>query len=68
MNRPTRAGMSLAVVVAMLTAVLVPLLAPGDVVIDGGNGMYKDSQRHATELAAHGLLFVDAGVSGGVRC
>jgi 6-phosphogluconate dehydrogenase len=45
---------------------LVPLLAPGDVVIDGGNAMYKDSQRHATELAAHGLLFVDAGVSGGV--
>jgi 6-phosphogluconate dehydrogenase len=45
---------------------LVPLLAPGDVVVDGGNAMYKDSQRHATELAAHGLHFVDAGVSGGV--
>jgi 6-phosphogluconate dehydrogenase len=45
---------------------LVPLLAVGDVVIDGGNAMYKDSQRHATELAARGILFVDAGVSGGV--
>ncbi len=45
---------------------LVPLLAPGDVVVDGGNAMYKDSQRHATELAAHDVLFVDAGVSGGV--
>jgi 6-phosphogluconate dehydrogenase len=45
---------------------LMPLLAPGDVVVDGGNAMYKDSQRHASELAAHGLLFVDAGVSGGV--
>ena len=45
---------------------LVPLLATGDVVIDGGNAMYKDSQRHATELAAHGIHFVDAGVSGGV--
>jgi len=45
---------------------LVPLLATGDVVIDGGNAMYKDSQRHATELAAHGIRFVDAGVSGGV--
>ena len=28
---------------------LVPLLAPGDVVVDGGNAMYKDSQRHAAE-------------------
>jgi 6-phosphogluconate dehydrogenase len=45
---------------------LVPLLAAGDVVIDGGNAMYKDSQRHATELSAHGIHFVDAGVSGGV--
>jgi 6-phosphogluconate dehydrogenase len=45
---------------------LVPLLARGDLVVDGGNAMYKDSQRHAQELAAHGLQFVDAGVSGGV--
>lgn len=45
---------------------LVPLLAAGDVVVDGGNAMYKDSQRHAVELAAHGIHFVDAGVSGGV--
>jgi 6-phosphogluconate dehydrogenase len=45
---------------------LVPLLAPGDLVVDGANAMYKDSQRHAQELAGHGLLFVDAGVSGGV--
>jgi 6-phosphogluconate dehydrogenase len=45
---------------------LVPLLARGDLVVDGGNAMYKDSQRHAQELAVHGLPFVDAGVSGGV--
>ncbi len=45
---------------------LVPLLSPGDVVVDGANAMYKDSQRHAAALAAHGLSFVDAGVSGGV--
>jgi 6-phosphogluconate dehydrogenase len=45
---------------------LVPLLAPGDVVVDGANAMYKDSQRHAAALAERGLLFVDAGVSGGV--
>ena len=42
------------------------LLTPGDLVIDGANAMYRDSQRHARELAERGLRFVDAGVSGGV--
>jgi 6-phosphogluconate dehydrogenase len=42
------------------------LLSRGDIVVDGGNAMYKDSQRHAQVLAAAGLRFVDAGVSGGV--
>ncbi|MBM3115753.1 phosphogluconate dehydrogenase (NAD(+)-dependent, decarboxylating) [Jeongeupia naejangsanensis] len=42
------------------------LLAAGDLVVDGANAMYKDSQRHATELNAAGFKFVDAGVSGGV--
>jgi len=45
---------------------LVPLLARGDVVIDGANALYKDSQRRASDLGAHGISFVDAGVSGGV--
>ena len=45
---------------------LVPLLAPGDVIVDGGNAFYQDSQRRAAELESHGVLFVDAGVSGGV--
>ena len=45
---------------------LAGLLSRGDTVIDGANAMYKDSQRHAVELAAKGLRFVDAGVSGGV--
>jgi len=45
---------------------LAPLLSPGDVVVDGANAMYKDSQRHAAALAVRGLSFVDAGVSGGV--
>jgi 6-phosphogluconate dehydrogenase len=45
---------------------LVPLLGRGDVVVDGGNAMYRDSQRHALELARHEIGFVDAGVSGGV--
>ena len=45
---------------------LSPLFLPGDVVVDGANAMYKDSQRHAAALAVRGLSFVDAGVSGGV--
>ena len=47
-------------------AALVPLLARGDVIVDGANAMYRDSQRHAQELAVRGIGFVDAGVSGGV--
>jgi 6-phosphogluconate dehydrogenase len=45
---------------------LVPLLAAGDVVVDGANSWYKDSLRRGRELAAKGLQFVDAGVSGGI--
>ena len=42
------------------------LLGEGDLVVDGGNSNFRDSQRHAGELAAGGIGFVDAGVSGGV--
>jgi 6-phosphogluconate dehydrogenase len=42
------------------------LLSPGDIVIDGGNSHYVDDQRHAAELGAKGIGFVDVGVSGGV--
>ena len=42
------------------------LLAPGDLVIDGGNSNYLDSIRHAEELEAKGIHFVDCGTSGGV--
>ncbi len=41
-------------------------LAAGDVIVDGGNANYKDSQRRAIALGAAGLHFVDCGVSGGV--
>jgi len=40
--------------------------APGDVIIEGGNSNYKDSKRHAQEMAAKGLQFLDCGTSGGV--
>ena len=45
---------------------LIPLLSPGDVVLDGGNANYKDSVRRADKLAAHGIDFMDVGISGGI--
>jgi 6-phosphogluconate dehydrogenase len=42
------------------------LLAPGDVVVDGGNSRYTDDQVHADALGTKGIGFVDVGVSGGV--
>jgi len=47
-------------------AKLEPLLLPGDILIDGGNSMYKDSMRRYQEVTAKGFHFVDAGTSGGV--
>lgn len=44
---------------------LVPLLEPGDIIIDGGNSEYTDSTRRTKELAEKGILFVGSGVSGG---
>ena len=48
-------------------SMLAPLLSDGDVIVDGANSMYKDSVRRAAMLKRNGLLFVDAGVSGGVH-
>ncbi|CAK0763127.1 6-phosphogluconate dehydrogenase, NAD(+)-dependent, decarboxylating [Gammaproteobacteria bacterium] len=45
---------------------LPSLLMPGDVVVDGGNTWYKDSERRGAWLAEQGLGFVDAGTSGGI--
>jgi len=45
---------------------LRPLLMRGDVVVDGANAWYRDSQRRAAQVGADGLDYVDAGVSGGV--
>ena len=44
---------------------LRPLLSPGDVVMDGGNTLYTDTQRRIQSLEGTGILFVGAGVSGG---
>jgi 6-phosphogluconate dehydrogenase len=45
---------------------LAGLLAPGDVVIDGGNSNYKDTLRRAAALAGKQIGYVDCGTSGGV--
>jgi 6-phosphogluconate dehydrogenase len=45
---------------------LVPLLSPGDILIDGGNSYYVDDIRRAKELAPKGIHYVDVGTSGGV--
>jgi 6-phosphogluconate dehydrogenase len=45
---------------------LAGLLAAGDLIVDGGNSNFRDSMRRAAELEKRGLLFVDAGTSGGI--
>ena len=44
---------------------LIPLLEPGDILIDGGNTHYPDTERRVKAAEAHGLLYVGTGVSGG---
>lgn len=44
---------------------LLPLLEPGDIIIDGGNSEYRDTQRRCKLLNEKGMLFVGSGVSGG---
>jgi 6-phosphogluconate dehydrogenase len=45
---------------------LLELCARGDVIVDGGNANFRDSQRRAHEASQRGLSFLDAGVSGGI--
>jgi 6-phosphogluconate dehydrogenase len=45
---------------------LVPLLEPGDTVIDGGNSYYRDDIPRAKDLAAKQMHYLDCGVSGGI--
>ena len=44
---------------------LLPHLEAGDIIIDGGNSLYSDTERRVAELAEHDILFVGTGVSGG---
>jgi len=45
---------------------LRPLLGKGDIIVDGGNSRFSDSERRAEELKAAGIGFLDSGTSGGV--
>jgi 6-phosphogluconate dehydrogenase len=45
---------------------LLGLCAPGDVIVDGGNSNFRDSQRRAQEATRRDISFLDAGVSGGI--
>ena len=45
---------------------LLPALAKGDIIIDGGNSNYKDSVRRAAKVKERGVEFIDSGTSGGI--
>ena len=45
---------------------LLPLLAEGDVIIDGGNSNFHDTIRRSTDLAKQSIAFIDSGTSGGI--
>src|SRR5215475_9906506 len=55
-----------AAVVDKMIAELLPLLEPGDTLIDGGNSYYIDDLRRSQSLAAKKIDYVDVGTSGGV--
>jgi 6-phosphogluconate dehydrogenase len=44
---------------------LLPLLAPGDIIIDGGNTHYPDTNRRTAQVESEGFLYIGTGVSGG---
>jgi 6-phosphogluconate dehydrogenase len=55
-----------AAIVDTLLGQLIPLLSPGDTIIDGGNSYYHDDLRRSAELKQKQLFYVDVGTSGGV--
>src|SRR5680860_1356174 len=55
-----------AALVDELVTDILPLLDPGDILVDGGNSYYVDDMWRATELAAKGVHYLDCGTSGGI--
>src|SRR5215469_11995396 len=67
LDKPRTAWLMLpAAVVGSMLDRLVPLLEPGDVVIDGGNSYYRDDIARAEQLASRQIHYIDVGTSGGV--
>ncbi|HWD92661.1 MAG TPA: decarboxylating 6-phosphogluconate dehydrogenase [Verrucomicrobiae bacterium] len=67
LNKPRAVWLMVpAAVVDQTIAKLLPVLEPGDAIIDGGNSYYIDDIRRAKELAAKGIHYLDVGTSGGV--
>ncbi len=44
---------------------IIPYLEPGDILIDGGNSLYQDTNRRVKEITEKGFVFVGSGISGG---
>ncbi len=67
LKRPRRVMMLVKAGAAVdeLIAELMPYLEPGDILIDGGNSLFDDSERRQRAVEAKGLLYVGSGVSGG---
>ncbi|HMP75179.1 MAG TPA: decarboxylating NADP(+)-dependent phosphogluconate dehydrogenase [Kiritimatiellia bacterium] len=67
LKRPRRVMMMVKAGAAVdaLIEQLVPLLEPGDILIDGGNSHYPDTERRVKAAEARGLLYIGTGVSGG---
>lgn len=51
--------------VDQLIQAMIPHLSPGDVLVDGGNSLFRDTSRRVSELQSRGIYFVGMGVSGG---
>jgi 6-phosphogluconate dehydrogenase len=67
LDKPRTAWLMLpAAIVDSTLEQLVPLLEPGDAVIDGGNSYYRDDITRAKQLAPQGIHYLDCGTSGGV--
>ena len=52
-------------VVDLFIEQLIPYLEPGDIIIDGGNSQFGDTERRVATLAEKGILFIGSGISGG---
>jgi len=67
LERPRRVMMMVKAgdVVDKFIEALLPFLEEGDIIIDGGNSHFPDSNRRTKELAEKGILFIGTGVSGG---